>query len=352
MTIVVRVVGGAIGIGFLVFVHELGHFFAAKMCKVRILTFAFGFGPDLIKHIYKGTKYCIKAVPFGGFVSMAGDNFTEATGGEGEYLSLKWYKKVWISFAGPFVNYIFAIFLLIFVFNIWGATKISTNSSVGAVIENSPAAKAGLIPGDKIKSINGIEIDTWKELSDNLKDKTEKQITVAIERGTHSFDLSMTVAKNSVTVEDLIGIAPLTTNIRVGFFKAIYLGSKALITQTVSTVTYLIDKVISFEPPTDMAGPIGVMHAMTNATKYGIQSYLKFLAIISVALGLFNLLPIPMVDGGMIVLFFVEGIIRKRISAKIVQIYNTIGLVFILGIFLFATYRDLLRMGIGKLFGK
>jgi regulator of sigma E protease len=351
MTIVLQVLGVTAGFGFLVFIHELGHFFAAKMCKVRILTFALGFGPDLIKHTYKGTKYCIKAVPFGGFVAMAGDDPTVATFEEGEYLSLKWYKKVWISFAGSFSNYVLGVFLFAFVFNIWGATKISASSSIGAVIENYPAAQAGLVPGDKIKSIDGVEIDTWKELLSNLKNKSEKQTTFVIERGTYSFDLSMIVTKNPVTGEGSIGIAPLTTNIEIGFFKSIYLGAEASIMRTVLTVTYLIDKVISFETP-EVSGPIGIMRAMANATKSGMQDYLRLLAIISVTLGLFNLFPIPVVDGGMIVLFFVEGIIKKQISAKIVQIYNMIGLVFMLGIFLFATYSDILRLGVGKLFGK
>ncbi|MCA6071756.1 MAG: site-2 protease family protein [Endomicrobium sp.] len=351
MTIVLQVLGVTAGLGFLIFIHELGHFFAAKMCKVRILTFAIGFGPDLIKHTYKGTKYCIKAVPFGGFVSMAGDNPTGATGGEGEYLSLKWYRKVWISFAGPFFNYALAVFLFAFVFNIWGTPKLPISSSIGAVVENCPAAQAGLVPGDKIKSIDGVEIDTWNELLSNLKNKAEKQTAFVIERGIYSFDLSMIVAKDSATGEGSIGIAPLTTNIKVGFFKSICLGAKVSITQTVLPVAYLIDKVISFETP-EILGPIGIMRTMANVTKSGMQDYLRFLAIISVALGLFNLFPIPMVDGGMIVLFFVEGIIKKQISAKIVQIYNTIGLVFTVVIFLFATYSDILRLGVGKLFGK
>jgi regulator of sigma E protease len=121
--------------------------------------------------------------------------------------------------------------------------------------------------------------------------------------------------------------------------------------QTFLTVAYLIDKLLSLEKP-DISGPIGIMKLMGDKTKSGIADYLKFLAVISVALGMFNLFPIPMVDGGMVVLFVIEGIIRKQISTKVVQIYNTIGLIFIIGIFVFATYSDLLRLGVGKLFGK
>jgi regulator of sigma E protease len=356
MTILIqKILGVTVGFGFLIFIHELGHLFAAKMCKVRILTFAFGFGPDIIKHTYKGTKYCIKAIPFGGFVSMAGDDPNEATGADGEYLSLKWYKKAWIAFAGPFSNYILAVFLFAFVFNIWGVTTLSMGSSIESVVENYPAKQAGIMPGDTIKSIDGIEINTWNELALNLKDKADKQTVFVVERGTYSFDLSMIVAKNPTTGFGVIGVVGHSTvktvKVEAGFVKSLFLGAKTSIAQTIMNVAYIADRVISFKKP-DISGPIGVMQVMANAIETGMCNYLRLLAIISVALGLFNLFPIPMVDGGMIVLFFIEGIIRKQISTKIVQIYKTIGLIFIIGIFIFATYGDLLRLGIGKLFGK
>ncbi|MDR3306377.1 MAG: M50 family metallopeptidase [Endomicrobium sp.] len=351
MTVIIQMLGIAVGFGFLVFIHELGHFLAARACKVRVLTFAFGFGPDLVKRVYKDTKYSIKAIPFGGFVSMAGDNPEEATGADGEYLSLPWYKKILISFMGPFSNYILAVFLFVFVFNVWGVNTVSKTSSVGGVIENKPAAQAGLLSGDRIKSIDGVEVNTWNEMSASLKEKADKQAVFVVERGTRAFDVTMTVAKNPVTGAGVIGVTPLIEKSEAGFLKSVYLGAEASIVQTFITVSYLIDKLFSFEKP-DISGPIGIMQLMGDATKSGMDGYLKFLAVISVALGMFNLFPIPMVDGGMIVLFVIEGVIRKRISAKVVQVYNTIGLIFILGIFIFATYSDLLRLGVGKLFGK
>jgi regulator of sigma E protease len=351
MTLIIQVFGVAIGFGFLVFIHELGHFLAAKVCKVRILTFALGFGPDLIKYTYKGTKYCIKPIPFGGFCSMAGENPKEATGAADEYLSLKWYKKVFISFIGPFSNYILAVFLFAFVFSIWGATTYSKASLIGGVTDNKPAAKAGLLIGDRIKSIDAVEINTWNEITANLKEKADKQAVFTVERGSYTFDVTMVVEKNPVTGTGIIGISQFIEKSEIGFLKAVYLGVEASIVQTSMSVAYLIDKLISLEKP-DISGPIGIIKAMGDTTKLGIADYLKFLAVISVALGMFNLFPIPMVDGGMIVLFAIEGIVKKQISARIVQIYNTIGLTFILGVFVFATYSDLLRLGLGKFFGK
>lgn len=349
MTIILQILGIAIGLGFLIFIHELGHFLAAKSCKVRVLTFAFGFGPDIVKYVHKGTKYCIKAIPFGGFVAMAGDNPDDAKGEEGEYLSLPWYKKIFIAFAGPFSNYILAVFLFAFVFNIWGVSKMSPSSHIGSTVENYPAFSAGLLPGDKIVAIDGIEISTWNEISENIKDKAEKEVPFIIERDSETFEINMTIARHAVTGAGAIGVTPHIIVSEAGFFKSIFLGAKAAIQQSIMTVIYLGDKIISWEKP-DVAGPIGVMQIMANATKSGMQDYLKLIAVISVALGLFNLFPIPLVDGGMIVLFFVEGIIRRPVSTKAIQIYNTIGLFLILAIFIFATYSDLLRLGIAKLF--
>jgi regulator of sigma E protease len=347
MTIVLQILGITFGFGFLIFIHELGHFLAAKMCKVRILTFAFGFGPDLIKHSYKGTKYCIKTIPFGGFVRMAGENPAEITGDDGEYLSLKWYKKIWISFAGPFSNYILAIFLFAIVFNIYGTVEMATDLSIGTVVKNYPAETAGIMPGDKVKSVDAVEINTWNDLSINLKDKANKQTSFLIEREDDFFELNMVVAKNPVTGAGTIGITPIKT--KAGFLKSIYLGVETSIVNTIVPVAYLANKVMSLKKP-EISGPIGIMHIMANAAKTGMPDYLRLIAVISVALGLFNLFPIPMADGGMILLFFVEGITRKRISAKVIQVYNTIGLLIMISVFLFATYSDLLRLGIDRLF--
>lgn len=349
--IFLQILAIAAGLGFLIFIHELGHFAAAKMCRVRVLTFALGFGPDILKYEYKGTKYALKAIPLGGFCSMAGENPDEATGGEGEYLSLSWYKKIWIAFAGPLSNYLLAVFLFAFLFNIWGVSTVSKSSVIGATVENFPAAAAGLRAGDIINSIAGRKVTAWNEITDALKDKAGQEISFIITRGTYTFDINMTVAKHPVTGTGALGIVPFVEKKEAGFFRSVGLGAVAAVSQSVMTVLYLADKAVSWEKP-DIAGPVGVMQVMANAAKSGMEDYIKLLAVISVALGLFNLFPIPLVDGGMIVLFFVEGITRRKISTKVIQVYNTIGLVLIGLIFIFATYSDLLRLGIGKLFGK
>ncbi|MDR2191970.1 MAG: site-2 protease family protein, partial [Endomicrobium sp.] len=263
---IIQILGICIGLGFLIFIHELGHFTAARLCKVRVLTFAFGFGPDLLKYVYKGTKYCIKAVPFGGFVSMAGENPDDATGGKDEYLSLIWYKKIFIAFTGPFANYLLAAVMFCLIFNIYGISTVSTASKIGAVGENYPAAAAGLLNGDEIKAIDGVNVSLWSEISDNLKDKADKETSFLIERGTTTFEITMLVVKNPATGGGLIGVSPYITKEKAGFFKSILYGVEAPITQSVMTVVYLADKLFSLEKP-DVAGPIGIMQVMGKAVK-------------------------------------------------------------------------------------
>ncbi|MDR1952134.1 MAG: M50 family metallopeptidase [Elusimicrobiota bacterium] len=350
MTIILQILGIGIGLGFLIFIHELGHFTAARLCSVRVLTFSFGFGPDLVKYIYKGTKYCIKLIPFGGFVAMAGEDPDKATGASGEYLSLPWYKKIFIAFAGPLSNYILAVVFFAAIFNFWGVTQASPLAQIGDTVEAQPADKAGLKSDDIIKNIDGKSVNTWVDISENLKDKANKTILFTIQRGTYTFNVNVAVAPNPVTDLGIIGIYPKIIRENVGIFKSIEYGARSAIGQTIMTISYLADKILNLEKP-DIAGPLGIMQVMAKATKDGVENYLTLLAIISVALGLFNLFPIPFVDGGMIVLFLIEGIIKKRLGLRIIQVYNTIGIIIIGGIFIFATYSDLIRLGVGKLFG-
>ena len=313
------------------------------------MKFAFGFGKELWGFTKGETRYSICLFPFGGMVAMEGENPDEATGKAGEYLSLPFYKKIMIVFAGPLMNYILAIFLFAFIFNIWGQVTVSLDAEIGLFAPTSCAKQAGLLVNDKIISIDGIEIKNWLDMVDNIKDKAEKEINVKVLREGQELEFNFVLDKNPTTGSGMLGIQPVTKKETLPFFKSFYSACDTTIYQTTFTLVYLWDKLIKWEKP-EVAGPIGVIQVMAKTAKSGFENYARLLAVISVALGLFNLLPIPLVDGGMIVLFIVEGIIRKKISTKVISVYNSIGLALILVIFLFATYSDLIRLGIGKLF--
>ena len=349
ISILLQIIAVLFGLGLLIFIHELGHFTIAKLFKVKVLKFAFGFGKELIGFTKGETRYSICLFPFGGMVAMAGENPDDATGQKDEFLSLPFYKKIMIVFAGPFMNYVLAILLFAFIFNIWGLAIISNEAIIGALAKDSCAQKAGLLLNDKIVSIDEIHIEDWNDLTKNLKDKAEKEINIKILRQDQEMEFNFVLDKNPTTGSGMLGIQPLIIKEKISFFSSFYYACDTALYQSTFTLQYLWDKLIKWEKP-DVAGPIGVIQVMAKSAKSGFESYIRLLAVISVALGLFNLLPIPLVDGGMIVLFLLEGIIRKKISTKVIQVYNSIGLALILLIFLFATYSDLIRLGIGKLF--
>ncbi len=349
VSILLQIIAVLFGLGLLIFIHELGHFSVAKFYKVKVLKFAFGFGKELWGFTKGETRYSICLFPFGGMVAMAGENPDEATGKKDEFLSLPFYKKIMIVFAGPFMNYILAIVMFAFIFNIWGLAIISDEAQIGALAKDSCAQKAGLMINDTILSIDGTEITDWLDLTKSIKDKAEKEINVKILRQDQELEFNFILDKNPTTGAGMLGIQPVLLKEKTTFFKSFYYACDTAIYQTTFTLQYLWDKLIKWEKP-EVAGPIGVIQVMAKSAKSGFESYIRLLAVISVALGLFNLLPIPLVDGGMIVLFLVEGIIRKKISTKVISVYNSIGLALILVIFLFATYSDLIRLGVGKLF--
>ena len=346
---ILQVVAVLFGLGLLIFIHELGHFSMAKFYKVKVLKFAFGFGKELWGFTKGETRYSICLFPFGGMVAMAGENPEEATGKEGEFLSLNWFKKVMIVFAGPFMNYVLAFMLFAFCFSIWGIADISEKPIIGALAKDQCAQKAGLQIGDSIAYIDDIEIKTWKDIVPALKDKANKETKIIAERNGERLEFNIVIDENPTTKVGMLGIQPQINKEKCSFIEAVKLGFNTCIFQSTFTLVYLWEKIVTWEKP-EVAGPIGVIQVMAQSAKSGFESYVRLLAVISVALGLFNLLPIPLVDGGMIVLFLAEAILRKKINLKVIQVYNTIGLSLILLIFLFATYNDLIRLGIGKLF--
>ncbi len=349
ISFILQVLAVIFGLGFLVFIHELGHFSVAKFYKVKVLKFTLGFGREIWGFTKGETRYSVCLFPLGGMVAMAGENPDEAKGEKDEFLSLPFYKKIMIIFAGPLMNYILAVVMFAFIFNLWGVAAISDKSFVGALAESGCAKAAGLETNDKITYIDGVEINDWVALIENIKDKAEKEINLKVLRDDKELEFNFVLDKNPTTGAGMLGIQPLITKEKLPFLKTISFAGYTVVYQTTFTLQYLWDKLIKWEKP-EVAGPIGVIQFMANSAKSGFESYIRLLAVISVALGLFNLLPIPMVDGGMIVLFLLEGIIRKRISTKVISIYNYIGLGLILLIFLFATYSDLIRLGLGKLF--
>jgi regulator of sigma E protease len=333
------------GIGMLVFIHELGHFMMAKFFKLKVEAFAFGFGPEIFGFTYGETRYQLRAIPLGGMVKMPGEDIETSTGSPDEFLSQPWYKRLIIAFFGPLMNYLLAVVLFTIVIYFWGLTRPSPLPLIGQVMAGYPAATAGVQKDDKILTINDKVINTWEDMADSIHKMPGKEVKITVQRKEEKLNIVVIPKKDDATGYGLIGIVPAVEIEKVGLSGSVALSCKLVVYQSVFTLRYLGEKIVRWEKP-ELSGPIGVIHILADAAKTGLPDLLHLLAVISVALGLFNLLPIPLVDGGHIFTALIEFVIRRPIDKKIIQVSNFVGLALIVGIFIFATYSDIARMGL------
>ncbi|MBN1622644.1 MAG: RIP metalloprotease RseP [Endomicrobiales bacterium] len=340
---VLQIIFTVFSAGILVFIHELGHFIMAKKFKLKVEKFAFGFGPEIVGFTKNETRYSICAIPLGGMVKLPGEDIDSSTGSPDEFYSQEWYKRLSIAFFGPFMNYVLAVLIFVFVIYTWGLAKPSNMPVIGETVAGYPAEKAGLKAGDKITKINNVEIKDWLQIAGYIHNHPEEELNIKVLRDDEQvLEFAISPKIDKAQGVGLIGIAPLTENEPVGFISAFDISVRMVVFQSVFTLEYLWKKLINWEKP-DVAGPVGVIKYLAKAAKSGLQDLLHLLGVISVALGLFNLLPIPILDGGHIFLALIEGIFRRPLNKKVIQTANLIGLTIIIFIFIIATYNDFTR---------
>jgi len=342
---VFQILATAFGIGMLVLIHELGHFMLAKFYKIKVEQFAFGFGPELFGFTIGETRYSLCAIPLGGMVKMPGEDVDSATGAKDEFLSQPWYKRLVVAICGPLMNYALAVIIFTVIIFHWGLSSPSTKPIIGELSAGMPAMSAGLRAGDIVMKVDETAISTWDELATYIHGKKNTAIFL-VNRAGSQLIIPVTPKLDSASGMNLVGIAPEFTQEKAGIFKSVDLSARYVIFQSVFTLRYLGEKIIRWEKP-ELAGPIGVVQFLAKAAKAGNQQLLHLLGVISVALGLFNLLPIPILDGGLIFFSLIEGITRKPLNKKLVATANIAGLCIIVGIFLFATYSDISRISSG-----
>ncbi len=422
-------------LGIMIFVHEWGHFAAAKLCGVRVDVFSLGFGPRLFGMKRGDTDYRLSALPFGGYVRMAGDNpLEERTGAGYEFLSRPRWQRAIIAIAGPLMNFLLALVILWGIFWRLGIPSPAYEhqaADVVAVPQSMPAT--GTQAGDRIVAVNNVPTPTWKKVySEVEKAKPGSFVTLTVLRSNANQSITLTVPEHLTSFDNLLGFASLPPVIAEvdGGTPADRAGLKpgdtiiAMNGKPVVTWQQLIDGVhssgghsIQFQirrnggeqltlditpmqgtdldgqpvwqvgvlPNTDvdyerqsfleaskdaaastvsgihqigqvlvglfsgkvsirqLAGPVGIARISGEAAKRGLPTLLEFMAVISLNLGLLNLLPIPILDGGHILLLAIEGILRRDLSLAVKERFVQVGLVFLLGIFAFVMYSDILK---------
>lgn len=344
-------------LGLIIFVHELGHFLSAKLMGVKVLKFSLGFGPKLISKRYGDTEYLISSIPFGGYVKMLGESSGEELQEEEKVFAFN-YQPVWkrfiIVFLGPLFNLLFAIVIFVFVFS-YGIPVLLPE--VGDVLPQSPAERAGLMKGDTVISIDGSQITQWDEMTNIIHNSPGRSLNLKIKRKSEIITLLVIPEKKRVPdlfgqgkEVGLIGIKPSgkTFTKKSDFTESVSNSVSRtweIAVLTVVSIVKLIQRVI---PMNTIGGPILIIQMAGEQASLGILNFFIFMAIININLGVLNLLPIPILDGGHIFFLGIEAIRRKPLEEKFITVAQRIGLAIILLIMVFAIYNDLIRIFTGK----
>lgn len=345
-------------LSIVVIVHEGGHFFMARLCGVKVTDFSLGFGKTLWSRMDKnGTTWRVCAIPMGGYVKMLGDedaasaksSVINVSDDERKYtfMAQPLYKRALIIFAGPLMNYVFAIFLLTGLF--WFVGEVKIPPVVGAVVAESAAEKAGLKVGDLIISVNETPVRDYTDLQRAIRiTQYGKTLSLQVKRDKEYLFIEAAPVYDAGSKIPKLGIlsSPKLTVINkdISFLKA---GSMALYDVyriTVDTLIYLKQILFDKRSADDMRGPLGIAEASGDAFQGGALSLLIFIIQISVAIGFMNLLPIPVLDGGHLAMYAVEAVIRKPLSDQIRNVLLWGGVSILMALLVYTFFLDIPRI--------
>jgi len=327
-----------------IFVHELGHFIFAVKSGVSVKIFSLGFGPELIGFTKNGVRYRLSAIPLGGYVEMKGQSLEEEDALEpGSFMSLPPLKRIPILVSGAGMNFITGMIILFFMFFTAGFYIHSNTAKVGGVMEGYPAVEAGFKENDRILSIGGEEVGSWDDVTEQISSRGGVETEFVLERGGEVFSVTAVPEFDPAKERGFMGITSPVEYIRPGFFRSIKESVMLTYELCRGLLTFIGRMIIGSAPP-DVSGPIGIAQAVSEAAGAGLAPLFQLIALISIQLGFINLFPIPILDGGHIVLSVLEKIKGGRLDAKKVMAANMVGIVLLLSLVLFASWQDLQRI--------
>jgi regulator of sigma E protease len=352
-----------------VFVHELGHYLVARWAGVKVEVFSIGFGPELFGFTDgHGTRWKVSALPLGGYVKMFGDR-EEADSSGGlprpmtpderavSFFHKPVFRRMAIVVAGPASNYVFAAIVFAILFASFGQQVSST--VVGAVTEGSAAAQAGLQPGDKIVSLNGQTVTRFEQIARTVEMGLNEPLAIGVERDGQT--LTLKAVPKVVVLTDNFGNQHSAGRLGIsssGDSEVVHYGPAAAVGaafhETANATTNILkavwQMVIGTRSSEELGGVLRIGKMSGDVAKLGFPAWVTFTAVLSINLGLINLFPVPMLDGGHLVFYLAEATRGRRLSARAEEWGLRIGLAMVLTLFVFATWNDLVSLEIFKHF--
>ncbi len=338
--------------GVVILVHELGHFFMAKLFRMDVLRLSLGFGPVLFSFKRGRTEYAVSAIPVGGYVKLAEEDDARKDPSITPYERHPWYQKTLMALMGTGFNLVLG-FIVIWALVLWKGTY-DYKPVVGEVLKDSPAEKAELKAGDIILSINGKPVHYWSDIPGLVNSSKGAPLVFTIKRGEKTLTVTITPKKVSEEVDKGIYLDRWMVGIKADEKHLIHIkpGFVASVGEAVrmcgNIVRIVFDSLgklfTNKEAYKQIGGPIAIGKMASDSFRSGLVSYFYFMAAISIMIGLFNLLPIPPLDGFLGIVFFFEGMIGRPMGERFRTAVQIVGVIIFVSLFILAFYNDIMRL--------
>ena len=348
MNFIITLIILIIVLGIIVFIHELGHFLAAKKSGVYVHEFAIGMGPEIYSFKRKNdeTKYSIRLLPLGGYNALANDNESFKDIKKEQILENKsYFKRFLVLIMGIIFNFILAIILFFINGLIYGSQV--TDPYIGEVVLDSPAYNAGLLSNDLILEINGVKVSSFDDvLLETRFGEIKKEYLFLIKRGENKYQIILkpNIEKDSDNNEVPIFGFSAKNEKNYGFINAITYSFTQTYKLTLNIFSILGKLFTGKISASNLSGPIGVFSVIDNVKAKGLESLIYLTAYLSLNVGIINFIPIPVFDGGRLLLLLIEIIKGKRPNPKIETILNTFGTILLIVLMIYVTFNDILKL--------
>ncbi len=347
-----------------VFVHEMGHFLVGRWCGIGVKTFSIGFGPELFgwndRH---GTRWRVAAVPLGGYVKFVGDAGAASEPDPEEIASLSEeeravafhtqpvWKRAATVFAGPFANFVLTIVVFAAMFAIYG--KFVSEPVIAKVLPDSPAAIAGMMPGDRFVSVDGVKVDTFNDVQRLVSGRAGEPIVFVLLRNGNEVTVTATpeVREQTDPLGNVVkvGLIGVINDQTVGEPRVVKFTPVGAVAEAVSETGFVISRTFQFmkrfvvgrEDKCQLGGPVKIADMAGKAAQKGFEWLVQLIALLSVGIGILNLLPIPPLDGGHLLFYGIEAVIRRPVPAGVIDAVYRVGFMLVLAFMAFVFWNDL-----------
>ena len=344
LAVVIVLVAAAFGL--LIVVHELGHFAAARLCRMRVERFSIGFGPVLLRRRGGETEWVVSLFPFGGYVRIAGMGPGEevAPGDRSAYANQPAWRRFLVILAGPAMNYLFAVLLAAVMFATFGFRQADSSPTLGDILPGSAAERAGLRSGDRVLAVDGRPVASWEALVGEVVAHPGQPAHLTVARG-GAAPIEVVAVPDSEDGRGRLGVAQGLQVVRASSAGAAIAGGARVTTERAGSILAGLGQMVTGRQRAELRGPVGIAQEMARSARAGAAPFVTIVWFISIALALFNLLPLPALDGGRLVFLVYEIVTRRRVDQRVETIVHMAGFVALFGLLIAVTvFGDLARL--------